>query len=100
MVLSIATLQRAWNSFVWLLDLDFENSFLCPICGSTSNTVVCDGTMLGFRKDILTACSPHDLPEAISDKPLLKGSKHCDRVLIQKPKAQELLLKFPGISRD
>ena len=86
--------------FARLLDLDFENSFLCPVCGSTPNTVVCDGTMLGFSKDLLTTCSPPDLPEAISDKPLLKDSKHGDRVLIKTAKARELLLKFSGVSRD
>ena len=98
---SIPTLRRAWNSFARLLDLDFENSFLCPVCVCTTpNTAVCDGTMLGFRKDLITACSPFDLKEAVSDKPLLKGSKHGDRVLIKMPKARELLLKFSGISRD
>ena len=97
---SIATLRRAWNSFARLLDLDFENSFLCPVCGTTPNTVICDGTMLGFRKDLITACSPFDLQEAVSDEPLLKGSKHSDRVLIKKPKERELLLKCSGISRD
>ena len=83
-----------------MLDLDFESSFLCPVCGSTPNTVVCDGTMLGFRKDLLTACSPLDLPKAVSDKQLLKGSKHGDRVLIKKARVMELLLKFSGMSRD
>lgn len=62
--------------------------------------MVCDGTMLGFRKDLLAACSSPDPPEAITDKSLLKGSKHSDRVLIYLSKARELLLKFSGISRD
>lgn len=86
----IAMLRWAWNSFARLLNLDFEKSFQCPLCGPAPDTVVCDGTMLGFRKDLLTACSSPDLPEDIADKPLLRGSKHCDRVLIHTRKAREL----------
>ena len=87
---SIATLRRAWNSFARLLNVDFEKSFLGPVYGPEPNTVVCDGTMLGYRKDLLAACSYPDPHEAVKDKPLLKGSKHSDRVLMHSSKAREL----------
>lgn len=83
-----------------MLDPDFGNSFFCPVCGPTPNTVVCDGTIFGFRKDLLTARFLLDSLEAISDIPPLKGSEHMDKVLIQNPKARELLLKFSGVSCD
>ena len=55
--------------------------------------------MLGSRKYQITVCSYPDLPEAILDKPLLKGSKHSDRMVIQTLK-MSATRKFSGVSCD
>ena len=54
----VALFRRAWNAFIRLLDIDLLSSFQCPICGPCPDTVVCDGMMLGFRKDLLPSCIP------------------------------------------
>ena len=91
----VALFRRAWNAFIRLLDIYLLSSFQCPICGPCPDTVVCDGTMLGFRKDLLPLC----IPTQQNDEALtLTGTKHEQR--IRSPKCRELLLKFTGITRD
>ena len=58
---SIATLRAAWNAFSRLLDINFHTSFLCLVCGAQPSTMICDGTMLGFRKDLIS-CVYHHTP--------------------------------------
>ena len=54
---SIKQLRHAWNAFARLLKIDMKSSFQCPICGDSPQVVICDGTMLGFRKDLLESFS-------------------------------------------
>ena len=49
----IKKLRQAWNAFARLLDLKPDKAFECPLCGLEPHTVICDGTMIGFRKDFL-----------------------------------------------
>ena len=49
----IKLLCQAWNAFARLLCIDFAENFCCPICGPTPTTVICDGTLIGFRKDLM-----------------------------------------------
>ena len=93
---SIATLRAAWNSFSRLLDIDFESCFLCPVCRVEPSTVICDGTMLGFHKDLISHTSAPSQPSS----PILIGSKHADRVLLRSARSRELLLKYAGVTRD
>ena len=51
--------------------------------------------MLGFRTDFL-AVSHLDCQQ--KDMPLLSGTTHKDRVLVQKPKTRQLLVKYSGIT--
>ena len=53
--------------------------------------------MLGFWKDFLVV-SHLDCKQ--EDMPLLSGTKHKDRVLIQQPKTRQLLAKYSGITSD
>lgn len=50
---SIKLLRQAWNAFARLLCIDFVESFFCPICGPSPTTVICDGTLLDFQKDLM-----------------------------------------------
>ena len=77
---SLKLLRQAWNAFARLLDIDFAESFACPICGASPSTIICDGTLLGFRKDLLdTLTTTSPTPQA--QQPV-KGSSHSRRVLI------------------
>ena len=49
----INVLRRAWISFARLLAISPLDSFQCPLCEQYPETIVCNGTMLGFRKDLL-----------------------------------------------
>ena len=85
---SIEFLRRAWNSFSRLLDHSPNDTFICPLCGPQPDTIVCDGTMLGFRKDLLPRFTQ---PDPVGVLPTIEGSKHVDRVLILSAKARELV---------
>ena len=92
-------LRQAWNAFARLLDIDWKESFNCHLCGLAPQTIICDGTLIGFRKDLASAV----LPETISDKKIvtvIKGSKHTDCVLLKSLKWRELLLKYSGFSKQ
>ena len=50
----IKHLRQAWNCFARLLDINWQSCYLCPVCGTSPKTIVCDGTLIGFRKDFLS----------------------------------------------
>ena len=58
--------------------------------------MICDGTMVGFRKDLLEAFQIQ--PQESSS--IITGSHHADRVLLRSPDARNLLLHFSGYTRD
>ena len=95
---SIKLLRQAWNAFARLLCIDFVESFSCPICGPSPTTVICDGTLLGFRKDLMETFEAKD-PSKQTQQPI-QGSCHSDRVMLKTRKSRELLLKYSGYSRD
>ena len=41
--------KLAWYSFLQLLDKDFASAFMCPICSSTPDIIICDGTSVSFQ---------------------------------------------------
>lgn len=94
---SLKLVQSAWNSF-GLLNINYTESFKCPICGIYPQLVVCDGTLIGFRKDLF--------PPLLAKKPNMDtlvqtyGSKHNDHTFIRSPKGRELLLKYSGYTKD
>ena len=93
----LAVLRRAWNAFARLLSINFETAFQCQVCGQHPETVVCDGTMLGFRKDFLSSC-PDSQPNATL--PLLTGSKHEERILLRSTRSRSLLPRYAGITAN
>lgn len=94
---SLKLTQSTWNSFARLLNINYDESFKCPICGTYPQSVICDGTLIGFRKDLL--------PPLLA-KPNLDtlvptyGSKYSDHTFICSPKGRELLLKYSGYTKD
>lgn len=94
---SLKILRSAWNAFIRLLDLDFVENFQCQICGSEPDIKICDGTLLGFRKDLLPALLQQSTMESL---PITHGSKHRDRTFIRSVRGRELLLKYSGYTKD
>ena len=63
---SLKLLRKAWNIFSRLLDINFTECFSCPLCGPSPTTVIYmyDGTLLGFRKDLMdTSTSNSQSPQ-------------------------------------
>ena len=92
----IKKLRQAWNAFARLLDVDTDKAFECPLCGLESHTVICDGTMIGFRKDFL----PQLKQSTTESQPIITGSKHSERILVSSAKARSLLLAYSGVTKD
>ena len=84
-------LRKAWNSFARKLNIDFSSIFVCRQCGPNPEIVVCDGTMVGFRKDFLPAL---DNEKATTNDFLVEGSHHQDRVYVRIPKIRNCCYSF------
>jgi hypothetical protein len=52
-IFNYGNLVESWYAFVNLLDVNFEEGFVCDKCGPDPRTIVCDGTSLGFRRSLL-----------------------------------------------
>ena len=96
---SIYFLRKAWYAFSQLIDIPFDECFICPTCGPSPNVIVCDGTMVGLRKDLLPF-NHKNQPQDDPTLPVIKGSRHVERVLIKSKKARDLLLKYSGYRID
>ena len=70
---------------------------MCSSCGDLPDVVVCDDTMLGFRKDLLPVilCKPD-----VKSLPTIHGSKHSDRVFLKSVQGRKLLLQYSGYNKD
>ena len=82
-----------------MLDISPDESFICPVCGPQPSVVVCDGTMLGFRKDLLPISDDADATNEVPEHEV-QGSSHGEHVLVRSTKGRELLLKYSGFTRD
>ena len=69
------------------------------MCGPQPSVVICDGTMLGFRKDLLPISDDADATNEVPEHEI-QGSSHGERVLVRSTKGRELLLKYSGFTRD
>ncbi len=76
---TLKTHRSAWNAFARLLDLKFGENFECPVCGCSPEVIICDDTLVGFRKDLLPALLHEPDRETL---PITHGSKHSDRVFL------------------
>jgi len=95
--LSLKLLHKAWDAFSRLLNFNLNEIFQCAVCGSMPDVVICDGTSIGFRKDMLPTilCEPD-----VQCLPVIHGSKHNDRVFIKTVHGRRLLLQYSGFSKD
>ena len=76
--------QGTWNFFSRQLDISFQSSFLCPVSGAELSKMICDGTMLGFCKDLISHIPSPSHPQK-STSPSIAGTNHQDRVLLKSP---------------
>ena len=91
---SIKLLCQAWNAFVCLLSIDLVESSSCSICGPSPATVISDGTLIGFWKNLMKTFKVKD-PSLQIQQPI-QGSCHSDCVMLKSHKSRELLLKYSG----
>lgn len=96
----VKSLRHAWNAFARLLNINYAEVFHCPICGPLPSTVICDGTLLGFCKDLLNSFGTSNSPRSNNTHEPVHGSNHSGRVMLKSKKGRELLLKYSGYSRD
>ena len=59
--------------FARLFNLKFIGNFQCPVCGCSPETIICDGTLVEFRKDLLPTLLQEPDRESLS---ISCGSKH------------------------
>ena len=59
--------------------------------------LICDGTMIGFRKDFLPKL--HQPTDDLS-QPTISGSKHSERILVSTTRARSLLMKYAATTKD
>ena len=45
--------KDSWYAFLSLLDIDYAEGSVCSTCGPQPETVVCDGTSIGFQRKFL-----------------------------------------------
>ncbi|XP_078614406.1 uncharacterized protein LOC144883690 [Branchiostoma floridae x Branchiostoma japonicum] len=78
-VLSYNKFRQSWYEFEELLDIDYSKGFMCPLCGPAPKVIICDGTALSFRRELL----PWQQVLGESDsgtETAYPGSSHRDRV--------------------
>ena len=85
---SISFLRNAWNCVACLLDHSPAETFLCHISGPQPDIVVCDGTMIGFHKDLLPRSQATQGGDDILST--IEGSMHAERMLLLLGKCREL----------
>ncbi len=52
-VLSYERLRAGWLSFLYMLDVEYENGFWCPKCSENNKQpeiIICDGTSVSFQR--------------------------------------------------
>eukprot|EP00058_Branchiostoma_floridae_P026343 XP_002611834.1 hypothetical protein BRAFLDRAFT_83142 [Branchiostoma floridae] len=94
-VLPLHKMRRAWDSFSHLLDINWQTSFQCPVCKGSPDVIICDGTSLGFRKDLINHESNRETQQSSLQ---VKGSDHEERVFLPIPQARVFLSQFAGVS--
>ena len=102
--LALHNLLLPWRSFaqpgmpsLGCLSSSFSGNFQCPVCGCLIETIICDGTLVGFWKDLFPALLQEPDREFLL---ITHESKHSDCVFLRSVKGRELLMKYSGYSKD
>lgn len=85
--------RYGWNTFARNLDISYNSSFQCSECGPEPEIVICDGTFLGMRKDLIHPFMPK--PQTTTEEPI-RGTTLTDRVVIPNSKTRKLLQIYSG----
>ena len=86
-------LHRAWNGFARLLQIDWEEDFVCPVCGPYPDTVICDGTAIGFSKKHMAIFEEEEEEEGIQTE-YIEGSRQQDRVFLTNLRIRKLVCQY------
>ena len=95
-IIPFPVLRKAWNAFARLLDIDYSNVFVCQECGTNPDIIICDGTDVGMKKDLIPDISASEQNNINSYTKPIKGSKHSDRTYTKSAACRRLLLKLAG----
>ena len=79
-----------------LLSVDLAKSFTCHICGPSPTTIICDGTLIGFQKDLIQ--SIHDDNSHLQQGHVEKGSCHSSRIMLRSRQSRQLLQQYSGLN--
>ena len=61
--------KYSWYSFLQLTDIQMQDGFTCPVCETSPTIIICDGTSLSFRRQLLVS-----VPEQVDENaPVFKG---------------------------
>ena len=88
-------LRFAYNSFIRLLDIDFQSLFKCKHCGDNPHTMIMDGIVMGCPKDkmpIMPVLPP------LGNLPLIRECNLSDRVYITDNNTRKLLSAYACLS--
>ena len=77
----------AWNTYLRLVDVNYNNLFCCPNCTKTPDTIIFDGIALGTLKEI-----PKDTPP--TEQHLTPHVPIQDRVWVSSPRIRTSLRQY------
>ena len=94
----IKLLRQAWNAFARHLSIDLTESFSYPVCGPSPATIICDGTLIGFQKNLIDSIlvDSHHLQQGQA----VKGSRHSNRVMLKSRQSRRLLQQYSNLNRE
>ena len=89
------TLRYCYNSFIRLLDIQYEDLYKCEICGIDPDTLVMVGIMMGSREDPLPKFEIPSVPFIQVEECSIK-----DRVFVRNSDTRRLLSIYAGRSKN
>ena len=92
---SYDTFRLGWNTFSRLLNISYVNCFKCEHCGPEPDIVICDGTFLGMRKDLI---QPFMQKQIHTEMTPIRGTKPKDRIVVKSAQTRKLLQLYSGKS--
>ena len=66
----LPTCRRALQEFLDLLKVDYKAGFTCPVCSGLPHedmVIICDGKVLGFRRDLALPSTPETSGRTVMD---------------------------------
>ena len=82
-------LRVAFGGFLILLQMDYTDIYKCLLCESQPEVLICDGIMIGTKKEIISQYEKPPVPEQV-----INGSTINQSMFGLSPQARSLLAKY------